>query len=193
MTEKQRKTTAIITFILIFLILFLTGFILNKEWDMIRMKKGDDAPIIWEDTYPTDNVLLLEMEDKHFERIDVRMTDIYYLPNKERLHFGIWYDLSDYISEEYAHSVFTVKLEDEDGNVYDENRYSKKRHGIFGKFQYRQISGVSLDGVKELYMSIYPVEYVRGQALEMEPETKLIFTEALAPLPEYDHHLYNND
>ncbi|WP_188208296.1 hypothetical protein [Alkalibacillus aidingensis] len=183
----KKRGFLIVTLVIIAIFMCLVIYLLVKEWDMIQMKLGNDNPIMWEEEsgeYVDDEILLVEIENKNFEELGVNITDLFYLPNLEQIHFGLWYDSSDY-SKALPKQIFHVELIDENGHVMDHNYYSNGPNGLFGQFQRRQINNVSLVESEEVYMVIYPVERINGEVINLIPERKLVFTADMQPLNEY--------
>ncbi|MCZ0704660.1 hypothetical protein J2T56_003271 [Natronobacillus azotifigens] len=168
--------------ILVLIIFFIIFYLLNKEWYMIQMKRGNENPITWQShgngsfRYIDDDILVIEIEDKQFETLDITITDLFHLPNLEEIHLGLWYDTEKY-DDEFIDHIFHLVLEDEQNNRYDNNSYSIGEKGMFGQFQRRQISDVSLIDIEELYLYIYPLKEVDGEIVQLEPEKRLVFTE----------------
>lgn len=124
-TDKKR----VISLLIFWGVIFLTAFsahAIYKEWDMIQMKRGVSAPMWWDmkgpgQGYEHDDIFRIKVENKYFEELDVRITDLFYMPNLERIHFGLWFDPSDYGEQGF---VFHVQAVDDQGNVYDRETVS---------------------------------------------------------------------
>ncbi|GAA0339698.1 hypothetical protein GCM10008967_32580 [Bacillus carboniphilus] len=184
-TDKKR----VISLLIFWAVFFMTAFsahAIYKEWDMIQMKRGVTAPMWWSmkpgGGYEDDDILRIKVEDKYFEELDVRITDLFYMPNLERIHFGLWFDQFDY---EDTGFVFHVQAMDDQGNVYEHNTVSSEGDSWFGEFQRRAIQEIQLDNIEELELYIYPMEWKNGKEVLLKPEKKLVYTKEMEPLPVY--------
>ncbi|WP_147034593.1 hypothetical protein [Tenuibacillus multivorans] len=146
----------------------------SAEWDMIQMDHGEKYPLFWslEEQHALDDIRLIELDERGFERIDVRITDFYYLPKVNRIHFGLWYDAEKYDHEDIPLGVFEHVFIDDQGNQYEDMSFSIGPHSFYGQFHRRSTSGINIDDIQELYLYIYPIKNDQ----RLEPAKALIYS-----------------
>ncbi|GAA0337230.1 hypothetical protein GCM10008967_29390 [Bacillus carboniphilus] len=162
-------------FLALSFLLFITGAIyLYNDYEIIKLKLNLSEPIMWETPSEQDEIFVYDTINKKYENLGLKVTDLYYLPNLNRLHFGIWFNKSD--KEDHLPSyIYEIILVDEKGNEYNANRFLNKK-GVFDIFQYRSAIDLNLNQIEELYMYVYPVQEVDGKEVKREPEIKLIYS-----------------
>ncbi|AEE95936.1 hypothetical protein [Mahella australiensis] len=172
MSSKQKWVIAVVA---IFLVVVYLYFNINKaNWDIFLYKHGYKQPIMWDSYNEKDEPVHIKIENRQFEKTSVQMTDLYYLPNLKRLHFGIWFDKSIYSSTESNSPKFHIEIVNDKGETFDKNAYVEEI-GTFEIFQLREIEGVDLKGCREIKIMLYPVYSVKpGSPMKMgEPEEKV--------------------
>lgn len=161
--------------IFVLLILIVVIYFLNRNWDMIQMKRGNVTPITWHSPRISDDIRIINIEDKNFDELSVTVTDLYYLPHLEEIHFGLWHKTEEY-ADQFGHTYFFTVFKDEDGNKHDHQSYITGQESIFGKFQQRQVRDISLSEKEEVYLKIYPIKIIDGEMDYLDMEEKLIYT-----------------
>lgn len=178
------------------IIIIILSIFLKSNWSLIKLKYGIDSYIIWSgDIYKRmevnsdiDKKFLIEVKNKNIEELNIKLTDIVYLPNLNRISYGLIYNKKDYEKSNIPISNFRIKVVDEKGNENDSGGFARTS-GTFEVFQQRYISNVDISNIEQLTMYIYPLEIIETQTGEVEviektPVKKLIYSKDMEPLKE---------
>lgn len=170
------------------IIIIILSLFLKSNWSLIKLKYGIDSYIIWSgDIYKrkevnsdVDKKFLIEVKNKNIEELNIKLTVIVYLPNLNRISYGLIYTKKDYEKSNIPISIFRIKVVDEKGNKNDSGGFVRTS-GTFEVFQSRYISNVDISNIEELTMYIYPLEIIETQKGEVEviektPVKKLIYS-----------------
>ncbi|MCT4544913.1 MAG: hypothetical protein N4A63_15385, partial [Vallitalea sp.] len=164
------------------IVIIILGIFIKTNWYMLKLKYGIDSVVVWPgniyDRYKenpnVDKQVFIEIKNKEVKELDIKISDIIYLPELEQISFGILYGNDDYKKENIPHKIFRVYLKNEEGYVYNEGGYVVTS-GTFESYQRRWISGIDISNIKELTMYICSLEIDNIEIIEKKVATKLIY------------------
>ncbi|MFS1513433.1 hypothetical protein VQL36_13455 [Chengkuizengella sp. SCS-71B] len=151
--------------IFLFIGLAIVGFFLflQKNWELMQYKYGFIKPLIYykEDPRPRAELLTIQLKEHNLKDINIKLTDLYYSPDTNRLHFGFWYNKWSFNNDSIDLGVFHFNLVDDQGKTYSKNN-NFSVEGVYEIFEYIGIDDIDLYGIDTLRMYIHPLDFKSG-------------------------------
>lgn len=146
------------------------------NWNYYQLRYGFKKPITYEvsedgmayDASPED---IKKFQLLTYEIEDIKLTDFYFKKNRNEVHFGLYYNKSDYRSIE----SFYIELKDELGNVYNKGS-GLITEGLFQSFFTNYLKDIDMNNIKFLEIYITPIKRTKsGEKVQLRTIKKVIY------------------
>jgi hypothetical protein len=95
------------------IVIIILGIFIKTNWYILKLKYGIDSVVVWPgniyDIYKenpnVDKQVFIKIKDKKVKELDIKISDIIYLPELEQISFGILYRMM-IIKKKISHIKF---------------------------------------------------------------------------------------
>ncbi|NMO98251.1 hypothetical protein [Paenibacillus lemnae] len=101
---------------------------------------------------------------------DVHITPLYYLPQSQEIHYGLWFKKWAYQSDKIPDRVFQTTIKDENGRRFDNELVTRVTNVVFDEFHYRSLP-VDLTNQNTIELTISLIEENGNQITPIKSTT----------------------
>ncbi|SDT21919.1 hypothetical protein SAMN05444162_3448 [Paenibacillaceae bacterium GAS479] len=139
------------------MVIILCFIYIYADWDMIKLKNGYARPLIITGDQYNEKPIPIKVPKHKFKKLNISITDLYYYPESQEIHYGLWYKKWSHRGDQIPWHVFDVSFVVDSGKVFSGD-YVAKRDGLIDAFQIRANREVTLQKTKTLKMIITSVK-----------------------------------